>query len=471
MSGECHRYIAHVCGSAPCHIDTTPMDPDSSLLFLGLLLCLMMVAFIAAMDTALASVNRHRVINHIIKDDVQHQSLSQRTSDAYRIKATIALVNAATIIIATLLLLHLTRALPLWSQLSSMLMLLLIILMMSGVVAKWLAIRHPEIVIQRLTVPFRLLFWLCAPIVTPINLLIRPLTHTEGDGHPSPNLSHIEAEMLLLMNAGEREGLIQHDEREMIEGIFAFNETIVREIMVPRVDMIALDVTTPMDDALHTIITAGHSRIPVYRDTIDTIVGMLYAKDLLPALRCHEEQISIATLLRPVHFVPETINVGTLLKELQQAKVHIVVVVDEYGGTAGMATIEDLIEEIFGDIQDEYDREEPAIQRLSETEMVVDARVSIEEIRQHTNINIESTQSDRMGGLIYEQLGRIPQPNDEMSIEGLTVRVLSIKGVRPDKLHITFPYSLTAEESTESTIPDQEVMLSPKPTENANEPA
>src|SRR5262249_30352080 len=150
-------------------------------------------------------------------------------------------------------------------------------------------------------------------------------------------------------------------ERQMIEGIFSFGDTVVREVMVPRVDIVALDETAPLDEALETVISHGHSRIPVYHETIDQIVGILYAKDLLPGLRAGRQDMVIAGLLRPPHFVPETMKVDMLLKDLQARKVHVAIVVDEYGGTAGLVTIEDLLEEIVGDIQDEYDVEEPLV--------------------------------------------------------------------------------------------------------------
>jgi CBS domain containing-hemolysin-like protein len=207
--------------------------------------------------------------------------------------------------------------------------------------------------------------------------------------------------------------------------------------MVPRVYVVALDANTPVDEALDAVIRYGHSRIPVYQDTIDNVVGILYAKDLLTTLRDCQNDSSLLPLLRPAHFVPETVKVDALLKELQQSKVHITMVVDEYGGIAGLATIEDLIEEIVGEIQDEFDIEEPFIEVLSDMEIVVDARASIEEVRELTGLELEHTDADRIGGLVYEQLGRVPRVYDEVALEGGIITVLSTKGVRPQKLRIT----------------------------------
>ncbi len=161
----------------------------------------------------------------------------------------------------------------------------------------------------------------------------------------------------------------------MIASIFEFGETLVREVMVPRIDVLAVPVDTPMLEALDVILKAGHSRIPVYRETIDNVVGILYAKDLLRYLRDGRTDVPLSKILRPAYFIPESKKVDELLQELQQRKVHMAVVVDEYGGTAGIVTIEDLLEEIVGEIQDEYDAEEPTIEPISEHEYLFDARV------------------------------------------------------------------------------------------------
>ena len=206
-----------------------------------------------------------------------------------------------------------------------------------------------------------LLGWLLAPLLSLISLVIGPIVRALSGQDISKLPLVTEEELRLLVNVGEEEGLIEPDEREMIEGIFSFGDTVVREVMIPRVDIVALDETASLEEALELVIAHGHSRIPVYHDTIDQISGILYAKDLLPWLRAGQRDKSFADLLRPPHFVPETMKVDALLKDLQARKVHLAIVVDEYGGTAGLATIEDLLEEIVGEIQDEYDAEEPSV--------------------------------------------------------------------------------------------------------------
>jgi putative hemolysin len=187
-------------------------------------------------------------------------------------------------------------------------------------------------------------------------------------------------------------------------------------------------------------IAHGHSRIPVYRGTIDHVVGVLYVKDLLPGLRAGRHDQTVASLMRPPYYVPETMQVDALLKDLQTRKVHLAIAVDEYGGTAGLVTIEDLLEEIVGDIQDEYDVEEPSIQFVGEGELLADARVPIDDINDLTGLQLTSEESDRIGGMVYEQLGRVPKVGDEVHpAAGVAITVLSVEGLRPRQLRIAYP--------------------------------
>jgi len=415
------------------------MDPDPSFIAIGVGLCLLVLAFTSAVDTAFTSLGRHR-LNALLAEGVpQARTLARLIDDPYRFKAVIILLHTSTTIIATAFTLYLTRHLGVGAQAGYLALLWFAILVVSEALPKALATRNPNAVVLTLSGPFSFIMQVLWPLVTVINLLTRPLVQLIR-GKDTPHAPLVtEEELRLLVNVGEEEGLIEHDEREMIEGIFSFGETLAREIMVPRVDIVALDVDTSLDQALELIIDEGHSRIPVYEETVDNIIGILYAKDLLPALRDGRCDTSLQDLVRSsVHFVPETMKVDVLLKEMQLRKVHMAIIVDEYGGTAGLATIEDLIEEIVGEIQDEYDIEEPSIQMISETELLVDARVSIDDINDLTDLHLESTDADRIGGLVYEELGRVPEVGDRVVLDEAVVTVLSVQGVRPEKLRITF---------------------------------
>jgi putative hemolysin len=210
----------------------------------------------------------------------------------------------------------------------------------------------------------------------------------------------------------------------------------VREIMVPRVDIFGLEQHTSLAKAMDAVSGTGHSRIPVYDESLDSVVGILYAKDLIPALRTGSLEMPIDSLLRAPHFVPETMKVNALLEDLQRRKVHMAIIVDEYGGTAGLATIEDLIEQIVGEIQDEYDTGDPSIQPVSEGEFIVDARVLIDDINDLLDIELRSDDAERIGGLIYERLGRVPRVGDIVDLGEAVGTVLAVKGVRAQKLRI-----------------------------------
>jgi CBS domain containing-hemolysin-like protein len=228
----------------------------------------------------------------------------------------------------------------------------------------------------------------------------------------------------------------------MIYSIFEFGDTLVREVMVPRIDVVAVEVNSRLSDALAVIIQAGHSRIPVYEETIDNIVGMLYAKDLL-RYWCqpgedNPDALKLRDILRDVFYVPETKKVDELLQELQQRKVHIAVVVDEYGGTAGLVTIEDILEEIVGEIQDEYDTDEEAsVEVITPDEVIFNGRVAVDDVNQTLNVELPTDSGDTLGGLIYSSLGRVPVAGDKARIRDVELSVLAVAGRRIKKVKAT----------------------------------
>ncbi|MBN1953829.1 MAG: HlyC/CorC family transporter [Anaerolineae bacterium] len=265
----------------------------------------------------------------------------------------------------------------------------------------------------------RFMVWLSNRLATPFG------------GIPFSGLSLItEEEIRMLVDAGEEEGVIEEDEKEMIYSIFQFGDTLAREVMVPRIDVVALDVNTPLPEALDVVIGAGHSRIPIYAETIDRIEGLLYAKDLLSCMQNGEPAPVLQELLRPAYFVPETKKVDDLLREMQQRRVHIAIVIDEYGGTAGLVTVEDILEEIVGEIQDEYDVEEPIFVQVSEDEYILGARMDLDDVNNLLGIDLPTKSSDTLGGLIYSSLGKVPSEGEQLHIDRLLIEVLSVTGRR-----------------------------------------
>jgi CBS domain containing-hemolysin-like protein len=250
-----------------------------------------------------------------------------------------------------------------------------------------------------------------------------------------PSHSDIEREIQHLIDAGEQEGLISEDEGAMIESILSFRDTTAREIMVPRTEAVAVSSDISIGNLLQLLIKKGHSRVPVYTDNMENIIGILHVKDLLASWG--REQVDLNGLLRPCHFVPETKKISQLLKELRDRKSHMAVVIDEYGGLAGLVTIEDIIEEIVGEIRDEHDPEERRIVTTAEGDLLVDARLDIEDLAERLGVQIPEGNFESVGGFIINLLGRMPQPHEtvayaplEMIIESADARKIHTVRVR-----------------------------------------
>ncbi len=241
---------------------------------------------------------------------------------------------------------------------------------------------------------------------------------------------NLEEEIQSLIDEGEQQGLLTEDEGEMIQSIFSFRDKVAREIMVPRIDAVCISKTARLADLIQVIIEKGHSRIPVYENNIDNIIGILHAKDLLPYWG--KDDFDWPKILRQPYFVPETKKISEILRDLRNKKSHMAVVVDEYGGTAGILTMEDIIEEIIGEIQDEYDYEDRRLVKIDDNTIVADARVDIEDVMEFFGQEIPQGKFETIGGFIISLLGRVPAVNEvvrfndlEMVIEAADDRRIS----------------------------------------------
>jgi CBS domain containing-hemolysin-like protein len=269
-------------------------------------------------------------------------------------------------------------------------------------------------------------------IFSPVVLLLLKLTRSSE----SQNLVTIsEEELIHLVDASQQAGEIDEDESEMIHSVFEFGDTLVREIMIPRVDMLALEVSTPLPEAADTLLESGFSRVPVFENQIDNIIGMIYTKDMLKVWRAGDGIDSLRSLLRPARFIPESKKADELLDEMQAARIHISVVVDEYGGVAGLVTLEDIIEEIFGEIQDEYDFSEEALWYQSGPgEYIFDGRILIDELNDLMNLSIPTDEADTLGGLIFNRKGRVPKVGDSLRVTRALFTVAEIHERRVHKV-------------------------------------
>jgi CBS domain containing-hemolysin-like protein len=249
-------------------------------------------------------------------------------------------------------------------------------------------------------------------------------------------------ELRILVERGSEQGTIEAEEEQMIGAVLELGEQRAHEVMVARVDMVTLEVEATLHEIVETIVSEGHSRIPVHEGSVDNIIGMLYAKDLLPYLVGEDRPPSIRTLLRTPLFVPESMLVDDLLRSLQRRRVHIAIVLDEHGGTAGLVTIEDLLEEIVGEIQDEYDEEEPMIVPLGDDEARIDGRADVDDMLEHFDTSLDGDDQeefDTVGGLVYHHIGGVPKVGDTVEVDGLTLTVEATDGrrVRTVRVHHT----------------------------------
>lgn len=246
-----------------------------------------------------------------------------------------------------------------------------------------------------------------------------------------------EEEIRHMVDVAEEEQEIEEEERELIHSVFEFGDTVVREVMVPRPDMVTAPADATVDEVLETIVKAGYSRIPIYEGDNDNIVGVLYAKDLLKRVHESKGDLKVSSLARAPLFVPEQKRVSDLLREMQEQRVHMAIVIDEYGGTAGLVTIEDLIEEIVGEIVDEYDQEEPLVEPLDEGSIRVDAKMSIDEVNEMLKVELPHEEWDTVGGLVFGLTGRVPLPGERVRFDSLEFLTERVTGRRIQKVVIT----------------------------------
>lgn len=303
-------------------------------------------------------------------------------------------------------------------------------------VPKAIGLARPEPLALLLARPIDFAARLLGPLVSFLTALTSAVTRPFGI-RPEEEAVISAQEFKLLVERGGESGVLEAEEEQMIHAVIELGERRIHEVMVPRMDIDAVDVETEFDEVVARMIEAGHSRLPVYEGSIDNIVGILYAKDLLGLLKADGRRPALRDLLRTPFFAPESMSVDDLLHELQRRKVHIAVVLDEFGGTAGMVTIEDLLEEIVGEIQDEYDVEEPLVVRLPEDQARIDGRASIDDLVELYSLELEEDeleQFDTVGGLVFHRLGGLPQVGDVVSVDGITLTVESTDGRRVGKV-------------------------------------
>jgi putative hemolysin len=312
-----------------------------------------------------------------------------------------------------------------------------IVLIVAEIAPKTLAARHADRLALVIAGPISTLMRLFTPLIRVLSVIATALVRPFG-GHITPRAPLVTEEQLrFLVEVSEEEGIIEEGEREMIHSIFEFGDTVVREVMRPRVDIVAVPAEATVNIAIGLMSEYGHSRLPVFEGSIDHIVGVVYMRDLVPALRHGRLDRPVSEVRRPAFFVPETKKVDELFKEMQQKKISMAIVLDEFGGTAGLVTVEDLLEEIVGEIQDEYDLEEKPIQLLDANTVLVNARIQVDEVNELLGTRLPRDEVDTVAGLVYSLFGRVPAQGEKVTLPGAELRVEKTLGQRITRVRIT----------------------------------
>ncbi len=346
-----------------------------------------------------------------------------RLRAAFRILVGLAHLGVAAGFVALFSVLRISLAPSAWVGAFA---LLLILLLMLEFLFERLPLHNPE----KWSLAMAPLARVLDGLLSPLSALLVRLQGTAGVALRAPGAVS-EDEIRRWVEVGQPEGGLEAGERRMIYSIFQFGDTLCREIMVPRIDVLALEVRTPLSQAVNALIESGHSRVPVYDDVIDNVIGVLYAKDLLRWQTNPAEKTSLRKFLRPAYYVPETKKVDELLSEMQAKGVHIAIVVDEFGGMAGLVTLEDIVEEIVGEIHDEYDqKEEVLVQKVSDEEYLFKARVSLDDFNDALGTDLVSDQTDTLGGVLYAAVGRVPVVGDTLQVEDWLLTVEEVRGRR-----------------------------------------
>jgi CBS domain containing-hemolysin-like protein len=411
------------------------VTPDIVSLLIAAVL-VVVAAFLVAGETAITRVSRARV------EELKHEGvrgaarLRPLLDDRARYVNVLLFLHmlffVAAITLVTRAFLDMLNGPTWWRMLASVLVMIVVGYVALGVAPRTLGVQHAESIALRMATPTRVLGTLLHPLAQLLILVGNALT--PGKGYRQGPFAS-QAELRELVDMAEADDLIEDDERQMIHSVFELGDTIARELMVPRTEMVFIEQHKTLRQALSLALRSGFSRIPVIGENVDDVIGVIYLKDLVRRTFEHheaEQSERVASLMRPVFMVPDSKSADELLREMQSARVHMAVVVDEYGGTAGIVTIEDVVEEIVGEITDEYDTEVPEVDALSGGCYRVHARMNVEDFAELVGIEIDGDEEgvETVGGLLAKRLGRVPITGSRITVQGWDLTAESAAGRR-----------------------------------------
>lgn len=418
--------------------------------FFLILLLILVNGFFAASEIAIISINRNRITMLAQEGDNRALLIQRLLKEPSKFLATIQvgitltgfLASAsAAVSISTYFASFLKRLnVPFPDQISLILITLFIsyvTLVLGELLPKRLALQNPERVAYGVIGIILFISKITSPFVKILTLSTNFFAKLFGVGATYVEEKVTEDEIRMMIDVGEENGVLNETEKEMIDGIFEFDNTLAKEVMTPRTAVFAIDINSSIEEIIHQIIEEQYSRIPVYDGEIDNIVGIIYMKDIFVEMASKKlEDISIKSLIRPAYFVPETKKIDTLFRELQASKNHMAILIDEYGGVSGIITIEDLIEEIVGNIADEYDEDVKDFQRIDNNTYIVDGLVSIDEVNEILNLKLPAEHNDTIGGFVLNLIDNIPQKGDKVQHENVVFTVEKIDEKRIEQVRI-----------------------------------
>jgi CBS domain containing-hemolysin-like protein len=388
---------------------------------IGIICLIAAASFFAASEASLLALSRLRIAQR--NDNGQKPRLVKLLDDRSRYLTTILVGNTFVLLAAQSLATWVAiEYVPFRPVLTATIVMSIVLLIAGEIVPKMVVVQDAAKWAPRF-----------AGILNMLNTVLRPITWSVVGitsriirllgGDPNAAGPYItEDDIRSLVNVGEQHGALEEEEKEMIHSIFEFGDTVVREVMTPRTDMICADANDPVSEGVAVVIREGYSKLPIFEENIDHIIGVVHDRELLGAVSRGELTIPLRTLMRPIKAIPENKKVDELLREMQAEKVSVAIVVDEYGGTAGLVTMEDLLEEIVGEIMDEYDREEhdrpPDITPAGDREYIVDARMNIDDVNEQLGLHLPTEDFESIGGYTFGLFGRVPVPGEHVVIDG-----------------------------------------------------
>ena len=398
------------------------------------------IAFSTAVLVGFSASSNTRITELATQGSGRARTVENLLERSHHLQSTMILLDTAAVALASALVTNLVAGrLPSWGVALVVFVAVVVILVLGRAVPRALALRLPDDVALACARLARVAVILFSPVTAVINSIATAIIAALRVPAAMPSLAlATEEELIQLVREEAGDNRIEEEEVDMVNSIFRFTDTTVRDVMAPRVDMVGVPRHATVNDAATIALDAGHSRLPVFEESLDRIVGIVYAKDLLRFVGRANANAPVVAVMRPPIFVPEGKALPELLRELQARRVHIAIVVDEYGGTAGLVTIEDIIEEIVGEIQDEYDVEPPLVESLTDGAYIVNAKIELQDFEQLMDVHWATEEQERepLAGFIYNHLGRYPEVGEQIRVDPIVFVVLEMDNQRLGKLRV-----------------------------------